>query len=174
MKPFLLWRTDWLLGFDEFDQHHTHIAGLMNSLCKVLGNDSIGANRELPQLLIELLESMRCHFHDEEAFMQLSDYPQLPKHHREHAMLLAELQELIREVEEGRRRFTLQALTALKHWLIDHVLNSDKAFATFAQRSLAKMSNRHALAESTSISYPGTGMWAVAASHLKRGNEWSH
>jgi len=144
MKPFLFWRTDWLLGFDEIDQQHIHLAGLLNRLFNVLGSDSTGANRELHQLLIELVETTRRHFHDEEAFMQPSGYPQLREHHREHALLLAELQEFIREIEEGRRHFTLQTLIALKHWQIDHVLNSDMAFADFVRQSAATTKDRSA------------------------------
>ncbi|MEJ2530141.1 MAG: hypothetical protein P8Z39_08865, partial [Gammaproteobacteria bacterium] len=32
MKPFLLWRSDWLVGFDELDQQHISLAGLLNDL----------------------------------------------------------------------------------------------------------------------------------------------
>lgn len=144
MKPFLLWRSDWLVGFDELDQQHISLAGLLNDLFEALGSDTTGANPKLHRLLMELAENTRCHFHDEEEFMRSFDYPQLPEHHREHAMLLAELQELMREIEEGRRHFTLETLTALKHWQIDHVLNSDKVFADYVRQSMALTDNRYA------------------------------
>jgi hemerythrin len=60
-------------------------------------------------------------------------YPELTEHHREHIMLLAELQEFIREIEEGTRQFDLDTLTSLKHWLINHVIDSDLAFARYIE-----------------------------------------
>jgi hemerythrin len=67
--------------------------------------------------------------------MREYDFPQLGEHHREHVLLLAELQEFVREIEEGRRSFDLETLTSLKHWLINHVLESDMAFARYLQES---------------------------------------
>lgn len=145
MKPFLIWRTDWLVGFDELDRQHLSLAGLLNQLFDTLAADTIGANPVLQGLLATLAEETRRHFQDEEACMRECGYPRLTEHHREHAMLLAELQELMREIEEGRKRFTLETLTALKYWQIDHVLNSDKAFADFVNRSQAKPEGRSAM-----------------------------
>jgi hemerythrin len=145
MKPFLIWRTDWLVGFDALDQQHLSLAALLNKLFDTLATDTVGSNPALQGLLETLAEQTRRHFQDEEACMRECGYPRLTDHHREHAMLLAELQELMREVAEGRRRFTLETLTALKYWQIDHVLNSDKAFADFVRRSQAKPAGRSAL-----------------------------
>ena len=145
MKPFLIWRTDWLVGFDELDRQHLSLAGLLNQLFDTLATDTIGTNPVLQGLLTTLAEETRRHFQDEEICMRECGYTRLTEHHREHAMLLAELQELMREIEEGRKRFTLETLTALKYWQIDHVLNSDKAFADFLSRSRAKPAGRSAL-----------------------------
>lgn len=142
MKAFLTWRTDWLVGFEALDRQHLSLAGLLNQIFDTLATDTAGANPRLQHLLSTLAEQTRRHFLDEEACMREHGYPQLPEHHREHAMLLAELQELMREIEEGRRRFTLETLTALKHWQIDHVLNSDKVFADFVRRSPAGLARR--------------------------------
>ena len=142
MKAFLTWRTDWLVGFEALDRQHLSLAGLLNQIFNTLASEPVGANPALLHLLSTLAEQTRRHFLDEEACMREQGYPQLPEHHREHAMLLAELQELMREIEAGRRHFTLETLTALKHWQIDHVLNSDKAFADFVRRLPAGLARR--------------------------------
>ncbi|MEJ2455277.1 MAG: hemerythrin family protein [Candidatus Thiodiazotropha sp.] len=134
MRPFLVWRDDWLLGYDEVDEQHLALAGKLNELHRFLVHDASRPQGGLDQLchqLTELFEMTRQHFRDEEALMEFSDYPGLNAHHREHAMLLAEMQECMREIEAGSRTFSLQTLTALKYWQIDHVLNSDQEFVAY-------------------------------------------
>jgi hemerythrin len=137
MRPFLIWRDDWLLGNELMDAQHLLLASNMNELHRFLAHDGRKQHAGMDQLLqrlSDLLEMTKRHFQDEEALMQDHGYHRLSEHHREHALLLAEMQECIREIESGNRPFTLKTLTALKHWQIDHVLNSDRDFASYLNR----------------------------------------
>ncbi|MEW8064919.1 MAG: hemerythrin domain-containing protein, partial [Candidatus Thiodiazotropha sp.] len=106
MKRFLTWRDDWYLGIDEIDQQHLHLVELVNQVADSVmtqqseSKDDGGAMR----LVLQLQEETRRHFRDEEAFMRNHEYPLVSSHHREHALLQAELSDLIREIEEGKRR----------------------------------------------------------------------
>ncbi|MET0110541.1 MAG: bacteriohemerythrin [Candidatus Thiodiazotropha sp.] len=131
MKRFLTWRDDWYLGIDEIDQQHLHLVELVNQVADSVmtqqseSKDDGGAMR----LVLQLQEETRRHFRDEEAFMRNHEYPLVSSHHREHALLQAELSDLIREIEEGKRRLDIETLTSLKYWLIDHVIDSDMGIA---------------------------------------------
>ncbi|MES9814781.1 MAG: bacteriohemerythrin [Candidatus Thiodiazotropha sp.] len=131
MKRFLTWRDDWYLGIDEIDQQHLHLVELVNQVADSVmtqqseSKDDGGAMR----LVLQLQEETRRHFRDEEAFMRNHEYPLVSSHHREHALLQAELSDLIREIEEGKRRLDIETLTSLKYWLIDHVIDSDMDIA---------------------------------------------
>jgi hemerythrin len=133
MKVFLEWLDDWCLGLQEIDRQHLNLAELLNRVADSLDDtaEPSGAGEETMQLVMLLLEETRQHFRDEESVMRDHDYPELTDHCREHIMLLAELREFIREMEEGVRQFDLNALIALKHWLITHVIDSDLAFARY-------------------------------------------
>ena len=132
MKVFLEWLDDWQIGIGEIDRHHREMAELLNRIVRSLDTGlGSSAGRETQRLILMLLEKTRRHFKVEEAVMREYDFPQLGEHHREHVLLLAELQEFVREIEEGRRSFDLETLTSLKHWLINHVLESDMAFARY-------------------------------------------
>jgi len=136
MKPFLCWREDWLLGVDTLDSQHIAIATLLSRIFSEF-EGGVLASRLNPQgheLLLELVKVTQRHFKFEEALMLTHDYPARAEHHREHLMLLAELRDLIREIEEGHKRFTQEALTSLKHWQIDHVLCNDREFAAHLHR----------------------------------------
>ncbi len=62
------------------------------------------------------------------------DYPGYNQHKREHGILLAELVDLARQVRQGAEQFRLGTLTALKRWLIVHIVTSDHAFADYFHR----------------------------------------
>jgi hemerythrin-like metal-binding protein len=133
-KPFLLWRDDWQLDHDCLDEQHMEMANILNQLHHfvVHENKKIHAGKEqICRQLSNLIDIARRHFKTEEALMRAHDYPRLGEHHREHVILLAELQEWTREIETGSKPFTLQTLTALKHWQIDHVLYSDRLFTEY-------------------------------------------
>ncbi len=133
MYCFLEWLDEWYLGIHEIDRQHLALATLLNRVAEKLhqtANANPGVEVILP-LAHRLLDETRQHFNDEERIMREHDYPGRSDHHREHVMLLAELQAFIREIEENRRPFDLDSLTALKHWLIDHVLDGDMAFARY-------------------------------------------
>ena len=123
-----------MLGCKMLDEQHLELAERMNELHRFLvekqprpAHGAEGLNRKLSQMY----EETRLHFQEEEALMQAYNYPGLADHHREHLLLLAEMRECLREIEEERRPFTLDNLKALKYWQIDHVLNSDREFAEY-------------------------------------------
>ena len=123
-----------MLGCKMLDEQHVDLAERMNELHRFLverGPQSAHDSRGLNSKLSAILEETRHHFQEEEALMQAYDYPALAGHRREHRLLLAEMQECLREITEERRPFTLENLKALKYWQIDHVLNSDREFAEF-------------------------------------------
>lgn len=134
MRPFLIWRDDWLLGIEMMDEQHLQLTESLNDLHNFLVKDNNRPRAGIGQLcqrLFQMMEMTRRHFQDEEMLMQVLSYPGWGDHHREHILLLAELQECVREIEAGRRPFTVETLKALKYWLIDHVLNSDREFADY-------------------------------------------
>jgi hemerythrin len=60
-------------------------------------------------------------------------------------MLLAEMQECLREIKSNNRLFTLEDLKSLKYWQIDHVLSSDREFADFISTCTAPLQERASL-----------------------------
>jgi hemerythrin-like metal-binding protein len=134
-KPFLLWRNDWHLGFGCLDEQHLEVANTLNKLhCFIADTDKRQNKNQLSQHLSSLVDIARRHFKTEEALMRAHKYPGLAEHHREHIFLLAELQECIRDTQAGSKPFTLDTLTALKHWQINHTIHSDRMFADYLNK----------------------------------------
>jgi hemerythrin len=145
MKQFLLWREDWYLGIDEIDQQHLRLAELLNQIAEFLETQGPGSEdaADSMQLVMQLQVETRQHFRDEEAFMRDHDYPEHVNHHREHALLQAELRDFIRGIEEGKRELDVATLVSLKHWLINHVIDSDLAIARYlSEQQVAQAEDR--------------------------------
>lgn len=136
-KNFLEWREAWLLDHETIDAQHLGMARLLNEIAASQSDFSHGT-KPCPahqELLLQLQEATRKHFDYEESMMREWDYPQLAAHHREHAVLLAELQDFIRQIETGKKSLNKNVLTSLKHWFIDHILTADKIFVRYLHRN---------------------------------------
>ena len=141
MSQFLQWRDSWLLGHKEIDAQHIALADLLNEIAESLQGDPnpFRPNENTGALLQRLLDETRQHFADEEEIMRSFVFPDLPSHKREHTMLLAELKDFIRDVNEGRKPLDLGSITSLKHWLIDHVGHTDRDFMQFVKNNYDKL-----------------------------------
>src|ERR1017187_905088 len=83
------WIEDFELGLSDIDDQHRCIYGLIQHLyaaCKRAYRPGV------LDTIIELERITRIHFEHEERLMVACDYPYLPKHATEHAMLLLEVQ----------------------------------------------------------------------------------
>jgi hemerythrin len=138
------WNEAWSLRIDAVDAEHRalidQLAQLAERFAAPLDQDT-GAPRaeqgaaelqhEALMLALERFgEHARVHFQNEEAFMRAIDYPGLGGHRSEHALLLAEYVEMVRDLKE--QNVTLldpETVSALRGWVVAHILGSDREFA---------------------------------------------
>jgi hemerythrin len=140
MYRFLKWRDDWLLHIEDLDGEHRQLVELLNRIAERFGifapRDAVGAKAqgeaEIYSMLKQLGEEVRHHFRHEEALMKESDFPEYDSHRYEHCILLAEYADLLRQVDHnGMGYLDFQTLTALKTWLIGHMVGVDRAFGDY-------------------------------------------
>ena len=94
------------------------------------------------------------------------DYPGYNQHKREHGILLAELVDLAREVRQGAEQVGLGTLTALKHWLIVHIVTSDQAYADYYHRH--EQTRQGTMAAREGRERPSSPSWTAAARSYAR------
>ena len=64
--------------------------------------------------------------------MRSIGYPELVAHRSEHALLVAEYVEMVRELrQQGVTRLEEETITALRSWLVAHILGADRDLAEF-------------------------------------------
>jgi hemerythrin len=139
----LNWRDEWTLGIDTLDEDHREIVDLLLEMAQCyakateppeISAESGGAASDNTEDLYAALERFgtvaRRHFQREEEFIRTIDYPGLPDHQSEHALLMAEFTDMVRDLRErGVTKLSSQDLDALKQWVIAHILGADRKFA---------------------------------------------
>ncbi len=191
MSDFIRWQKNWALQIPHLDQQHLELAEHINRIADLVaggashstappesgrnrsGQSTNGRCEDVPKHMRlicdhveEFIERARAHFQEEEALMHKLDYPGYNQHKREHGILLAELVDLARQVRQGAEQVGLGTLTALKRWLIVHIVTSDQAFAEYFHRHEHTRQGSMAAREGRERSAPPA--WTAAGRYYAR------
>lgn len=148
---FLTWRDGWKTGIVWVDRDHQDIARLINRLADACAGELSGPDEDDPAprstpatrigALDDLIDRMREHFDAEEKLLRAIDYPSLQAHSCEHAMQLAELSEVRRDLlKDGS--LCPETLQGIKRWFLEHAIAEDSHYASFYHRRLAAVGPR--------------------------------
>jgi hemerythrin len=127
--PILEWNESFLLGVNQFDEHHKHLISLFNKTYDTLVGYAPAEN--VGRILNELIEYSNFHFSAEEQWMRENNYPKLAEHAREHAAFCDEIIQFQKEYIHGGIYVSGGILTYLKEWLANHVLIVDANYVEF-------------------------------------------
>ncbi|HTP53073.1 MAG TPA: bacteriohemerythrin [Anaeromyxobacteraceae bacterium] len=120
------WDTDLRVGEQEMDVEHELQVGLVRALDGALG---AGSREEASRIFEQLLDYTRVHFAAEELMMRLHAYSGFGEHELEHSKLLDQLNEVRSAFEGGQVQPTKELVTALRHWLSEHIQTFDRGLA---------------------------------------------
>ncbi len=131
-ERFFVWSdSEHSVGVAIFDEEHKRLTGMMSQVHDALLEER---DRVLARQLMEnLIQETRTHFTHEEGAMEAAGYADLPAHAAEHAALLIQAEDLLRQFRAGG----LSALAFpifLKNWLIPHIQSSDRKYASILRR----------------------------------------
>lgn len=128
----LKWQSTFELNIKEFDDHHKHLVGLLNSLHDCFQSES--CKEKLGVIIGELINYAMYHFSAEEQWMEEHKYPRFSQHRDEHIAFAKKVSEFQKDFKDGKEELTLDVLTFLVNWLTEHILGSDANFGNFARR----------------------------------------
>jgi hemerythrin len=149
MPNSLTWRDDWAVAIDALDDEHRTLVEGLSEICQRYADLSDTPDAQLTRSgrrgratdlvadLEHLGEQVRDHFRREEAFMRSVDYPDIAEHQCEHALLMAEYQEMVRDLRQrGETRLDAAMIKSLNDLLIPQILGADRAFAAYYLRMI--------------------------------------
>jgi hemerythrin-like metal-binding protein len=128
--PQITWTDDFVLGIEQFDEHHQHLISLINNTTLCIDKGAL--QEEVTIILDSLVDYAWYHFNAEENWMKDHQYPQLKEHqeiHKEFAFKISEFQD---RLTRGNTAVAAELSTYLNFWLIDHIVICDSQYASFA------------------------------------------
>lgn len=130
MKRFQ-WMTAFGVGDNRIDEQHKKIFELLAALHRDIHADD--ADDAVKRTLKELLDYTKVHFADEEALMRSIDYPDYDNHKGLHDALMDRVWGLYMRCDEGDSSLAIELLVFLNDWLVDHILEKDKAITAYVR-----------------------------------------
>lgn len=116
-------------GVAEIDGEHRLQIDLVRALEEALRGSDRRPRAE--EIVRQLVDYTNVHFLAEDLMMRLHAYPRYQAHVQEHEHLAGQVEELQRRIAAGHLAPSQELVTALKHWLAEHVQTMDRAFAAF-------------------------------------------
>lgn len=143
-----LWQERWTLGIDLMDTEHQCLVKTLAEISARFAMPPLAPNDldasgpgpgecapppecgDLIDVLDGLAELAREHFKHEEDLMRAINYPDLAAHRSEHALLLAEFIEMVRDLErQSVTHLDANSMKSLHQWLVGHMVGADKDYA---------------------------------------------
>jgi hemerythrin len=127
---FVDWDPNYSVHISQFDNHHKDLIRLINEAHE---NFVTRAGKEATRVIIDrLVDYAQYHFTAEEDWMKDHDYPELGWHTAEHNSFWHKVFDFQASYHNGDKQLTVEVLTFLKDWLMDHVCAADAAYGSFA------------------------------------------
>jgi len=128
---YLEWNDTYSVGIKLLDDHHKKLINIINELYDGIGSGD--SEKVLRKTLSELVDYTKYHFTAEESLMSQYDYPEYLTHKESHQKLLKTLSDLQQQyaVKKGSLTIILKIENFLRHWLINHIMESDKKYGPY-------------------------------------------
>jgi len=124
----MVWNDSFLLGIQEFDDHHRHLVGLINSTYDEYSLHPDGGNLE--EIIKDLVDYAAYHFTAEERWLNEISYPEIVAHQAEHRRFAEQVAGFQKDFLAGQA--TSAALFFfLVEWLTNHIQETDAEYARF-------------------------------------------
>lgn len=129
MESFL-WDASFATGLTDVDQQHFHLVALINKFAKLLAHNELSFS-DLKSVYQELDEYTHYHFQEEENLMKKVGIDPVfySQHIAAHAFFLQKITATHGEISAENPEAALNLLDFLAHWLIYHILGTDKNMA---------------------------------------------
>ena len=129
------WEDSYSVNHTEIDAQHKKWFEMYNDMHKSFGK---GGTKEYTAIAVETLKKMhdycRHQFEFEEDYMRKVNYPDIVKHRRAHKDFDTLIYEYNRDIHEGRLVLNTTIISAIRNWILDHILVEDKKYRQFVSR----------------------------------------
>ena len=127
-----IFTKDCLIGVPEIDEEHKRLFELIGEVDTAVKADSDSLLTAMT-LIAELKQYAITHFAHEEAYMEKTNDPELPRQKKEHATFIEKINgyHLGDVTDDSAKVVILELLDFLSKWLMGHILGSDILIGQF-------------------------------------------
>ncbi len=133
IKILIPWKPEYELGIESVDTQHKGLVDIINEFYTAFAEGKV--NECADQILEKLIRYTEVHFADEEKIFGASDYPDKEAHEKKHKEFVDKLKEYQNSLAEGKSMASYELMEFLRKWLLNHILNTDKAYVNFCKNN---------------------------------------
>lgn len=121
----IAWAHAFEVGVKSIDEQHKRLVEMLNSLSKAIGENH--GKEAVMGIVEEMKDYAVYHFRTEEEAMEAKNYPKRSPHKQEHDTFIEQVLDAADALESGGKLTPQEVWTFLHDWLVEHILESDKA-----------------------------------------------
>ena len=126
------WKDQYSIGYKDIDTQHRMLLGLLNELIDLI--DGSGPPEQISSIFKRLCSYAIMHFSNEEHYLKASGSPDLGLQESDHATFVRQILAFDQAYDPSDPRLLAETQSFLRHWFLDHILNSDMAYVPFMKR----------------------------------------
>lgn len=132
------WTSELEIGIPVIDAQHHRIVEYINQVEHVQKTNS---QRELLDVLTELVDYTVSHFAFEESLMEESGYPFVNAHSKVHQLFTRRIESFQKRANAGED-ITTELLHVLKAWLVNHIQRDDQDYSDVVKANMVEATKR--------------------------------
>jgi hemerythrin len=133
----ITWTPLYSVNHEGLDAQHKMLFEIANRLMDVYENRS----GDLLPVIKELIGYLSVHFHEENIVMMQMNYPHLVVHSREHRRFTDQVEEFLRDYQEGNNDLAFKMIVFLKDWIRDHTSRLDVQYGEYLLKNSGGIGN---------------------------------
>ena len=121
------WNDKYSVNVTKIDEQHKKLFEIANRLFEAM--KTAKTKSVMVGVLIELENYTVYHFTKEEKYMKKFGYASYPQHKKEHNFFVDKVSDFRNDYENGKLTNSLEVMTFLGNWLINHICVIDKGYS---------------------------------------------
>ena len=127
--PLIDWSSEMSVNVMVMDSQHKMLIEIINQLHEAMLAQK--GKQEVGLALDRMMDYTQRHFKDEERILAANQYPLFGRQKSEHDAFILKVQEFKSDFQQGKLALSIQVITFLKNWLINHIQGEDKKYGVF-------------------------------------------
>jgi len=125
------WRDSYETGIAEMDNQHRQLILLINRLYEIIKEQE--GFESADTILQEMADYAEHHLRDEENLLAEHSFPGLADQLKSHQHYQAQIEELLKTMEQDHRKATQEIYVFLRQWWLNHIVLEDKEYGSYLQ-----------------------------------------